>query len=71
MRGPEEVRRAKEKLKLQVKNEAWYRGIGIAPGVHGLVIRLSVAPETDLAGMPHSFDGVPIEIVLSEGYVPR
>lgn len=71
MRGPEEVRRAKEKLKLQVKNEAWYRGIGIAPGVHGLVIRLSVAPDADLAWIPASFDGVPIEVVRSEGYAPR
>lgn len=71
MRDVEEVRRAKERLKIQIKDEPWYRGIGIAPGADGPIIRLNVAAEADPSLLPDSVDGIPVEVVRIDGYAPR
>ena len=68
MREIDEVRRAKERLKHQIKDRPWYRGIGIAPHADGPVIRLNVAANEEHDEIPADFEGIPVEIVRIDAY---
>ena len=68
MRDRERLRRAKDGLRAFVEREPWFRGVGIAPKDGDLVLRLSVSRAADQSTLPHEFDGVPVDIVVIDGY---
>jgi hypothetical protein len=65
------IQQAKERLRVKVQHQPWYRSIGVAPRGNHLILRLNVAPTADDSELPHEFEGIPIEIVRLEGYEPR
>ena len=67
-----ELRRAKEALRQEFSERAWFRGAGIAPGQDGLVLRLNVDPDqTGDDEIPEVFHGHELHIVYTRGYEPR
>jgi len=70
----EKIRAAKDALKEEFGNRAWFRGAGIAPDEHsGLVLRLNVDPdelETE-DEVPATYKGVKVTTVFIHGYAKR
>jgi len=76
MAGAVEVRsarEAKEALRARFAARSWFRGVGIAPGEGGLVLRLNVDPGAELAEgeVPERFGGLRVEVVYIGGYEAR
>lgn len=67
------LRRAKETLQKQYGEKKWFRGVGIAPSDHGLVLRLNVDDRE--AGTPSEIpgecEGYKLEIVNISHYKKR
>jgi hypothetical protein len=69
----ERARKAKERFVAAFGQEAWCRGIGLAPAGSGFAIRLNVDPDTapPLDQLPREFEGITVEVVPIRGYEPR
>jgi hypothetical protein len=73
MRTIDEVRHAKESVQAEFGSRDWFRGVGIAPDLSGMVVRLNVDPRAKEQGvkLPTECEGVPVKIVYIKGYEPR
>jgi hypothetical protein len=67
------ARKAKAEAEKRYGRADWFRGAGLAPHGDGLAVRLNVAPEgkEHARSLPKELAGVPLEIVIIEGYAPR
>lgn len=67
------ARAAKDRLRERFEREPWFRGVGIVPHGEGLGLRLNVSLGTDAAALllPNQLAGLPVEVVLIEGYRGR
>lgn len=68
-----DARSAKDALRARFVSRPWFRGVGIAPGDGGFVLRLSVDPTAELGEdeLPRHFGGLPVEIVYIARYQAR
>jgi hypothetical protein len=73
VKDPSVARKAKHALRERYADRQWFRGVGIAPGEDGLILRLNVDPNSlaSEAELPGEFDGIQIEVVFIDAYRPR
>lgn len=73
MNDIERLQAAKDALKAEYGDRAWFRGVGIAPASNGLCLRLNVDPAVHVADdeIPQRYRGHAVEVVFIEKYEPR
>ena len=73
VKDPSVARLAKDALRERYADRQWFRGVGIAPGENGLVLRLNVDPSSleSMDDLPGECDGILVEVVFIDTYQPR